>query len=235
MATLRTKAVRDAKSRPEEETADDERDVEARSGTKERILKIAVELFYQNGFAATSVREIAEAAGVGQSSLYHHLRSKDQILIQLHVAFIDKLLADLQSTAISDAPPADQLRDIARVILATVETHQYEVTVFLREEHALPEEARKSIVAERDKVDALIDSILQRGVNRGDFRANIHVRLVRLAILGMCNWSYQWFRPNGTISSAEIAEQFSDLYIKGLLVAPNHPEHLSLEKRVAPG
>ena len=235
MATLRAKAVRDAGSRSEDETEDHERDVEVRSGTKERILRIAAELFYQNGFAATSVREIAEASGVGQSSLYHHLRSKDQILIQLHVAFIDKLLADLQSTAASDASPADQLRDIARVILATVETHQYEVTVFLREEHALPEEARKNIVAERDKVDALIDSILQRGVNRGDFRADIHVRLVRLAILGMCNWAYQWFRPNGTISSAEIAEQFSDLYIKGLLVAPNDPQHLSLGKRVAPG
>src|ERR1700761_9038275 len=106
---------------------------EESSGTKERILRVAAELFYHNGFAATSVREIAEAAGVGQSSLYHHLRSKDQILIQLHVAFIDKLVADLQMTAASDAPPADQLQEIARVILATVESHQYEVTVFLRE------------------------------------------------------------------------------------------------------
>jgi TetR/AcrR family transcriptional regulator, cholesterol catabolism regulator len=218
MATVKSQAVRTEKLRPEEATVSEGRVAEASSGTKERILKIAAELFYQNGFAATSVREIAEAAGVGQSSLYHHLRSKDQILVQLHVAFIHKLLADLQSPAASDAPPADQLHEIARVILATVESHQYEVTVFLREEHALPEEARVSIVAERDKVDAIIDSILQRGINRGDFRSDIHVRLVRLAILGMCNWTYQWFRPNGSVSSTEIAEQFSDLCIKGLRV-----------------
>jgi AcrR family transcriptional regulator len=207
---------------------------EASAATKTRILKIAAELFYRNGFAATSVREIAEAAGVGQSSLYHYLKSKDQILVHLHVAFVDKLLKDLESTSNTNAPPAEQLREIARVVLATVESHQHEVTVFLREEHALPEEARKSIVAERDKVDAIIDSILQRGINRGDFRSDIHVRLVRLGILGMCNWSYQWFRPDGSISSSEIAEQFSDLYLRGLL-ASNQPEHLSMEKQVAPG
>lgn len=215
---MRAKAVHTEKIPSEEATTGEGRVAEASSATKDRILKIAAELFYHNGFAGTSVREIAEAAGVGQSSLYHHLRSKDQILVQLHVAFIDKLVADLQSTAASDAPPADQLQEIARVILATVESHQYEVTVFLREEHALPEEARVSIVAEHDKVDAIVDSILQRGVNRGDFRSDIHVRLVRLAILGMCNWTYQWFRPNGSVSSSEIAEQFSDLYLRGLLV-----------------
>jgi AcrR family transcriptional regulator len=206
---------------------------EESSGTKERILRVAAELFYKNGFAATSVRQIAEAAGVGQSSLYHHLRSKDQILVQLHVAFIEKLLNDLQSTAATDSPSSDQLREIARVILATVESYQYEVTVFLREEHALPEEARKSIVAERDKVDAIIDAILQRGINRGDFRSDLHVRLVRLAILGMCNWSYQWFHPNGTISSAEIAAQFSDLCLTGLQASsqPQKPQSRSRGKQ----
>src|ERR1700722_15248389 len=112
MATLRTKAVRTEKIRPEEATTGEGRVAEASSGTKERILKIAAELFYHNGFAATSVREIAEAAGVGQSSLYHYLQSKEQILVQLHVAFIERLLSDLQSAASTDAPPADQLREV---------------------------------------------------------------------------------------------------------------------------
>lgn len=187
---------------------------------KGRILSEAAQLFMEKGFAATSVREIGERAGVGQSSLYHHVRSKGQLLQQLHETFIQKLTDDLTAVASSDASPTQQLRDIVHVVLTVVETHQPEVTVFLRESHALPKESRKKIQRERDEVDVVVDGVLKRGIASGEFRKDLDVHLTRLAILGMCNWSYQWFRPGGQRSIEEISEYFANFALQGVLTKP---------------
>jgi len=183
---------------------------------KARILDVAARLFMEQGFAATSVREIGERAGVGQSSLYHHVRSKGQLLFQLSHGFSSDLLERLTAMAASTPSPTEQLRGVVRVVLAVVESHQAEVTVFLREGHALPEGPRQQIQKERDQVDAMVDRMVSEGIAVGELRPDLDVRLTRMAILGMCNWTYQWFRPDGAKTSAEIADYFAGLLLCGL-------------------
>jgi len=183
---------------------------------KARILDVAARLFMEQGFAATSVREIGERAGVGQSSLYHHVRSKGQLLFQLSHGFSSDLLERLTAMAASTPSPTEQLRGVVRVVLAVVESHQAEVTVFLREGHALPEGPRQQIQKERDQVDAMVDRMISEGIAVGELRPDLDVRLTRMAILGMCNWTYQWFRPDGAKTSAEIADYFAGLLLCGL-------------------
>jgi TetR/AcrR family transcriptional regulator, cholesterol catabolism regulator len=183
---------------------------------KTRILEVAAQLFMEQGYAATSVREIGERAAVGQSSLYHHVQSKGQLLYQLHQGFSRELLDRLTKVIESTTSPVEQLRGLVHVVLSVVETHQAEVTVFLREGHALPDGARQDIQRERDQVDALVDKIISDGIRVGELRADLDVRLTRLGILGICNWTYQWFRPGGEHTSAEIADFFADLVINGV-------------------
>ena len=183
---------------------------------KARILDVAARLFMEQGFAATSVREIGERAGVGQSSLYHHVRSKGQLLFQLSHSFSSDLLERLTAMAASTPSPTEQLRGVVHVVLAVVESHQAEVTVFLREGHALPEGPRQQIQKERDQVDAMVDRMVSEGIAVGELRPDLDVRLTRMAILGMCNWTYQWFRPDGAKTSAEIADYFAGLLLCGL-------------------
>jgi hypothetical protein len=102
------------------------------------------------------------------------------------------------------------------VVLAVVESHQAEVTVFLREGHSLPEGPRQQIQKERDQVDAMVDRMITDGVAAGELRPDLDVRLTRMAILGMCNWTYQWFRPDGAMSSGEIADYFAGVLLRGL-------------------
>jgi TetR/AcrR family transcriptional regulator, cholesterol catabolism regulator len=97
-----------------------------------------------------------------------------------------------------------------------VESHQAEVTVFLREGHALPEGPRQQIQKERDQVDAMVDRMVSEGIAVGELRPDLDVRLTRMAILGMCNWTYQWFRPDGAKTSSEIADYFAGLLLCGL-------------------
>jgi AcrR family transcriptional regulator len=182
-----------------------------------RILEVAAQLFMEQGFAATSVREIGERASVGQSSLYHHVQSKGQLLYQLHQSF-SKDLVDRLNTVVNSSPsPTDQIRGLVHVVLSVVETHQPEVTVFLREGHALPEGSRAEIQRDRDQVDAIVDRMISDGIEAGELRKDLDVQLTRLGILGMCNWTYQWFRPGGEHTSGQIADYFADIVLNGLI------------------
>jgi len=191
------------------------------SQVKERILQAAAELFMERGFAGTSVREIGERAEVGQSSLYHHAHSKGELLRELHRTFAQELIGLFEHVVSSDAAPAAQLRGVIKATLSVVETHRPVVTVYLRESYALPEEAREEVREERAKIDFMVDLILKRGIDSGEFRQDLDVRLTRLAILGMCNWSYQWYRPDGPHKMADISDYFADIAMSGVL--DGHP------------
>lgn len=186
------------------------------SDVRTRILEVAAQLFMEQGFAATSVREIGERAAVGQSSLYHHVQSKGQLLYELHQSFSRDLLDRLEAVVAATPSPTGQLRGLVHVVLSVVESHQAEVTVFLRESHALPDGSREEIQRERDQVDAVVDRIIAAGIAAGELREDLDVRLTRLGILGMCNWTYQWFRPGGEHTSEQIADFFADMVINGV-------------------
>jgi AcrR family transcriptional regulator len=186
-------------------------------GVKGRILKVAAELFMERGFGGTSVRDIGERAGVGQSSLYHHVQSKGHLLEQLHHTFARELIASLELVASSEASAVEQFRELVRVLLTTIETRGSEVTVYLREHHALPAESKEQIQQERDRIDALVDEIIRRGIVSGEFRDDLDVHLTRLAVLGMCNWSYEWYRPSGKSTMSEISDYFADFALRAVL------------------
>jgi AcrR family transcriptional regulator len=182
-----------------------------RNHVKERIIRAATELFMERGFAGTTVREIGDRAGVGQSSLYHHARSKAQLLAELHATHVQEIIGLLEEIVASQEAPTVQLRRVVTVLLAMVHTHRAVVTVYLRESYALSDETREEVGQERKKVDSMIDLILKRGLKGGEFRPDLDVHLTRRAILGMCNWAYQWYQPNGPQTIDEIGEYFADL------------------------
>lgn len=190
------------------------------SEVKARILAAAADLFMEQGFAGTTVREIGERAGVGQSSLYHHARSKGQLLSELHGTFAEELIGLIEAIVASGSTPREQLRAVVKAILSVVHSHRAVVTIYLREGHALSNEARDAVVVQRDKMDAMLDGIIIRGMETGDFRSDLDVHLTRLALLGMCNWAYQWYRPDGKQKIGDIGEHFADLAEASVMNVP---------------
>jgi AcrR family transcriptional regulator len=188
-----------------------DKQVNDRSNVRERIVKAAADLFMERGFGGTTVREIGERAGVGQSSLYHHARSKGQLLAELHAKHVQDISGRLEAIIESQDSPAAQLREVVKALLAMVHTHKAVVTVYLRESYALSDEARDGVAVARKKNDTIIERIIQRGIDSGEFRKDLDVTLTRRAILGMCNWAYQWFNPRGPHSIEDIGEYFADL------------------------
>jgi hypothetical protein len=96
-----------------------------------------------------------------------------------------------------------------------METHRGHVRVFFEHHRELPEDEQLEIRAKRDRYEAAITNTIKAGIGQGTFR-EVDARLTVLALFGMCNWAYQWYRSGGPLRPREIAFQFWDVFLRGL-------------------
>lgn len=184
------------------------------AGSRERIHRIAAELFARNGYDATGIAELSEAVGLGRGGLYHHIDSKQGVLEAICRGAIERLLAAAGPIAGGDAPAEEQLRALARGLLRDIADHRAEWTVFFREINALSGAGRAAILREREAYEALWTAVLARGAADGALTAVSPLAIK--GILGMFNYSYLWLDPAGDRAAEEIAEEFCALLLRGL-------------------
>jgi TetR/AcrR family transcriptional regulator, cholesterol catabolism regulator len=191
------------------------RDYVESATARRNILDGAAALFTQRGFHATTVREIGDHVGIGQSSLYYHAKNKSQILVDINEEFMDGLVAAMDEVASGPGSGLDKLDLVVHALLREIAEHRDIVSVVLHEHRSLPEPATVGIREKRDHVDAVIDGILRSGIADGSIRPG-SVRLTRLAITGMTSWASTWLDPAGSPSADEIARAFLDLLHHGV-------------------
>ncbi len=182
---------------------------------REEILDIAADFFVTNGFHATTVRDLADAANVSQPTLYYHVGNKVNILVLLHQSVIDVLLEPLEELANSDRDPRDKLRRFIEIQTDTIERYHSRMVAFFRERHALPDEASELMQDGRDRLDAALDNILLDGQKRGIFR-DIALPSARISIMGTLHWYAICVRPGSRRRPHEYADDFSRLLMSGL-------------------
>jgi AcrR family transcriptional regulator len=186
-----------------------------RETTRERILRKAADLFAERGFHGTGVAELGEAAGVKRGALYYHIGSKEDLLYDLSKRHVEEALFRGRAVLESDLPPVEKLRRLAHEHLSTVAARRAEVTVVMREMHALTGDRAAKLRALRDEHQALFRAVLQEGVAHGDFRTADSVAV--LGILGALNWTYMWFDPTRGLSVDALAERLTELILHGQL------------------
>src|SRR3954447_13395197 len=185
--------------------------------TRKALLESALALFEANGFAGTSVQQITEGAGVTKGAFYHHFESKEDLLRLIHDEFIDVQLEALeQAIEQHDDDPATQLRELLKAFLVSTAHYQANVTVFFQERRYLTGERFKAVKTKRDRFDRTFRGVVEHGIEQGTFRADLDPRIVGLGILGMCAWTYQWYRPRGRFSAEQIADIYAGIIIDGL-------------------
>ena len=181
---------------------------------RERILKIAARVFAEKGFDATGVAELGDAVGLGRGSLYHYIGSKQELLYEISVRYVEQLVA--YAEGLLDAPqPADlRLRNLSRQLMTVIWDYLPEITVFFRDFGALSDERRDEINAIRQRFDDAVWNLLQQGVEEGIF---VPVsRITVKAFLGMHNYSYLWLQTSGPLTPQEIADHFCDIFLGGV-------------------
>ncbi|TAE80714.1 MAG: TetR/AcrR family transcriptional regulator [Bacteroidetes bacterium] len=182
---------------------------------KEQLIEVAAKLFQQNGYAASSMRDIAAAMGIEAASIYHHVKSKEEILETICFDIADKLI-----TAIAEVNDiyfnAEQKLQLAiknHVIILTLNPNQSEV--FLHEWRNLSEPKLAEFKAMRDKYEQELRVILSEGINEDIFDA-VDTKFAALTILSTVNWINEWYNPNGSMDATQIATKLTDFILGGL-------------------
>jgi TetR/AcrR family transcriptional regulator, cholesterol catabolism regulator len=182
---------------------------------RQQIEDAASALFRERGYAATSVRDIAQALNIQGGSLYAHVASKEDVLWSIVSRAADRFNTQVGPVATLPAPAPTKLREMIRAHVAVVTQSQRDAAVFLHEWRFLGEERRDQMAARRDAYEALFRQAIGEGIANGDF-ANVDAKLTTTALLTSLNGIATWYRPEGAQSATEIADQYADLFLRAL-------------------
>jgi TetR/AcrR family transcriptional regulator, cholesterol catabolism regulator len=177
------------------------------------ILRAAAKLFSERGYAATTIDAITEELQASRRSIYDHFAGKSDILAELceqAVRFSVELAERVQR---EPGDPAAKLRRLAHDFTMIVIENRDDITIASREVACMPPESRRRIVRLQERFDRALAAILAAGIVAGVFGAP-DPEMTGLAISGMIIWVHRWYRPDGRLSSAEIAERMADTALR---------------------
>jgi AcrR family transcriptional regulator len=187
---------------------------------KDQIYEVAARLFSERGYHATTIREIARELRIEGGSLYSHISGKQDLLYEIVLRGSEQFLQAGREVVVAGGPAADQLRELMRRHLAIMAASAHRAVVHFHEWRHLEPERQAVILRRRDEYEGYVRQIVRGGVASGEF-APSDERLIGLHVLSLLNWTYQWYRPGGTLNAKELADHFFDLLMHGLAPREN--------------
>jgi len=184
---------------------------------REELLAIAARLFAEKGFRNTTVRDIADAAGILSGSLYHHFDSKESMVDDILSTFQDELFGQYDAIIASDADPRSKLEQAVLVSFDAIDRHHDEVAIFQNDAGYLLTFDRFAYLGERNKQSrAVWLTLLQDGVDAGVLRDDLDLELTYRFIRDTVWVAVSWYRPGGRRTHTEIAQQYLSILLEGI-------------------
>lgn len=182
---------------------------------KEKILKIATRLFADKGYHNATLDEIARKLKITRAALYYYVPGKGQIIHEI----MERCMARMNkaiSLGDSNLPPKEQLRQFIIYHIEFSAESADESKILFEQTQALPKAFRAEVQNKKRAVNNSLQNILRQGVKEGVFAIK-DIKTTSFGILGLCNWTYHWYKPSGKLTPQEIAELFIDMLEKGYL------------------
>lgn len=193
--------------------------VPASESPEEDILRAAGRIFAEKGFAGSSTREIAEAAGLRGPSLFHYFPTKEDILRTLADRALVRPMEVLDHVSGSSARPAVKLYLVTRFQVEHFCSEPYDLTPVIRDAFSLPRDRFQTFYESADRYTGGIKAVVAEGIKLGEF-VKEDPGLATLSILGSASWTLRWYRKDGRISASEVAQTFARLALRSLLRSP---------------
>ena len=183
---------------------------------RREILRTAARLFQQQGYDATSMNDVAAALRLSKGGLYHHFASKDEILFDLMDHAMDITQERVINPVRDIADPEQRLRTLIRLHIEVVlSLREREITVMLHENHPLTPAFRRRINARKKDYVHFMEDLIAEVQRARRFRGTVSPRAAAFALLGMLNWIYQWYRPEGTLQEEDLVRQYTEIFFAG--------------------
>ncbi len=187
--------------------------------SRQEILRTAARLFQQRGYDATSMNDVAASLKLSKGGLYHHFQSKDEILFEIMNHAMDITEERVLGPVRGIANPEERLRALIRLHIEVVlSPRDREITVMLHENHPLPPALRRRINGRKKEYIHFLENLIAEIQGSRRAAPRVSPRAAAFALLGMINWIYQWYKPEGELQVQNLVPQFTDLLFGGLLM-----------------
>jgi len=187
------------------------------SERRDHLVKLAAELFAKKGFQATTVREIADEAGILSGSLYHHFDSKESIVDEILSAFYTELMAANRAAVEKGGSPDEVLASLVRIAFSTLEPHRAAITVLQNDWNYLESLERFAYLAQaEEEVEQIWVAAIRNGKAAGIFREDLEPRLTYRMIRDTIWVAVRWFRPEIGFDVQAVSDHYLGVLLDGI-------------------
>jgi AcrR family transcriptional regulator len=184
---------------------------------RDELLDLAASMFAERGLRATTVRDIADSAGILSGSLYHHFSSKEEMVDELLRDFLDWLFDRYQEVVATEPNPLERLKGLFMASFEAIEHRHAQVVIYQDEAKRLSGQERFSYVEERNKEQRKMwVDMLNEGIEEGHFRADIDVDLVYRFIRDTTWVSVRWYQPGGPLTAEQVGRHYLSIVLGGI-------------------
>ncbi|CAM5655736.1 putative transcriptional regulator TetR family protein [Streptomyces spiroverticillatus] len=186
---------------------------------RRELLDTAAEVFAAQGYNATTVRKIADAAGMLAGSLYYHFDSKESMLDEILSTFLTELWEGYDTVLASSLGPRETIEALVTESFREIDRHRAAVAIYQKESRHLSAQPRFHYLADsQTKFEKAWLGTLERGVADGVFRDDLDIRLTYRFVRDTVWVAASWYRPGGQHSPEEIARQYLSMVLDGIAV-----------------
>ena len=184
---------------------------------RDELLRIAAGLFAEKGFKNTTVRDIADAAGILSGSLYHHFDSKESMVDEILRTFQEELFGQYDEILASDADPLAKFEQAVLVSFDAIDQHHDEVAIYQNDAAYLLTFDRFAYLGERNQQSREVWlTLLREGIDAGVLRDDLDLELTYRFIRDTIWVAVSWYRPGGRRTHTEIAKQYLSILLEGI-------------------
>ncbi|MFC5181044.1 TetR/AcrR family transcriptional regulator [Actinomadura harenae] len=189
----------------------------AASERREHLVRLAAELFAEKGFQATTVRNIADEAGILSGSLYHHFDSKESIVDEILSGFFEEIMTRYREVIDRGEDPRTTIAGLVRIAFGTLEPHRAAITVMQNDWNYLKGMERFAYLTKsEDEVEKMWVDTIKAGQEQELFRADVDPKLTYRMIRDTVWVAVRWFKPGGRLNAQGLADHYLKVMFDGI-------------------
>jgi AcrR family transcriptional regulator len=184
---------------------------------RDELLELAAAMFAERGLRATTVRDIADGAGILSGSLYHHFSSKEEMVDELLRGFLDWLFARYREILDGEANPLERLKGLFMASFEAIEHRHAQVVIYQDEAQRLLAQPRFSYIEDMNRQQRKMwVEVLNQGIDEGYFRSDVDVDLVYRFIRDTTWVAVRWYQPGGPLTVEQVGRQYLAIVLGGI-------------------
>lgn len=182
---------------------------------KAQLLEIASRIFYEDGYEKGSLSTVARAAGITKAAIYHHFKNKEEILYNIILGTIDGLIFDLRAISKRKDDPIKELKEMIDVQVS-YNSHKIKAKIVFEDGNFLDKKYEGVIRNRKKEIVEIYKNKFEEIASAGKLK-NVDITTAKFSVLGIINWVYQWYNPDGKLSIEKIKDDITKLIFYGMI------------------